>query len=779
MVEEGTGARKPRRRIFVRLLIGAGLACCMYFSWTGHLAPPPKPATASEREFSAERAMTHVRAMSRAPHPAGSAENDRVRDYIVEQLRALGTEPQVQEALVNRGPGESATVQNVLARVPGTDSDGVVLLLAHYDSVAFGPGAADDGAGCAGLLEALRAVKSGPPLKNDLVFLFTDGEEGRIAGVSGLRGAYGFVHHHPWAKEVKVAVNFDCRGTRGVSYMYECSAPNRWLVRQLNHAETRAVATSSMAEIYYRMPVATDLTMFFDEGIPGLNFAFIDGLEYYHTALDSPENLSQKSLQHHGQNALGMARRLGSVPLDGAGRGDSSVFFYVPLIRMIQYSLSWVWPLTALALAVFVAGLAVGLRRGRIRPLAVFYGLLLYAVVWLVCALVGLAIFLVTYHGVSFYFVYTSLPLTVTALAAAGALFFLVMGLAHRRLGIADLWAALLLPWAAMLVLASRFMPGASYLLFVPLLLASLGFLWLMLRRKDPEKCGFGDALVMLALSFPAMFFITGTAQGLYTAILLLGVALQVSLFVLLLGAVFPLFAWMAGGHLRTTSAVFLAVGVAALAVAGSRAGFSPERPKFNSLTYALNADTGQAFWLSCDPEPDAWTAEKLGDSPRREVIHDLLPLATRPADYLRAPAPAFPLAPPTLEVLADETHDGVRTVKLRADSPRGAQVLEIAAEPGLVVRAARLNGVPLKPGDGGRWFLTHSIYRGGGLELELDVDAGRVFHLHITDFSYGFPEGAGISPRPPDMVPKPNTVDFNKDRLKTDETVVTRMVRI
>ncbi|HRZ17979.1 MAG TPA: hypothetical protein P5141_10490, partial [Candidatus Hydrogenedentes bacterium] len=87
MVEEGTGARKPRRRIFVRLLIGAGLACCMYFSWTGHLAPPPKPATASEREFSAERAMTHVRAMSRAPHPAGSAENDRVRDYIVEQLR--------------------------------------------------------------------------------------------------------------------------------------------------------------------------------------------------------------------------------------------------------------------------------------------------------------------------------------------------------------------------------------------------------------------------------------------------------------------------------------------------------------------------------------------------------------------------------------------------------------------------------------------------------------------------------------------------------------------
>ena len=152
---------------------------------------------------------------------------------------------------------------------------------------------------------------------------------------------------------------------------------------------------------------------------------------------------------------------------------------------------------------------------------------------------------------------------------------------------------------------------------------------------------------------------------------------------------------------------------VGALAVAGSMAGFSPERPKFNSLTYALNADTGHAFWLSCDQEPDAWTAEKLGESPRREVIHDLLPLATRPADYLRAPAPSFPLAPPTLEVLADETRDGLRTVRLRADSPRGAQVLEIAAEPGLVVRAARLNGVPLKQG----FAVTGSVDQFGNIQ--------------------------------------------------------------
>ena len=49
--------------------------------------------------------------------------------------------------------------------------------MAHYDSVPFGPGAADDGAGVVTLLETARALKAGPPLKNDVIFLFTDGEE--------------------------------------------------------------------------------------------------------------------------------------------------------------------------------------------------------------------------------------------------------------------------------------------------------------------------------------------------------------------------------------------------------------------------------------------------------------------------------------------------------------------------------------------------------------------------------------------------------------------------
>ncbi|NIP95656.1 MAG: M28 family peptidase, partial [Akkermansiaceae bacterium] len=42
----------------------------------------------------------------------------------------------------------------------------------------------------------------------------------------------------------------------------------------------------------------------------GINFAFIGNPKHYHTPLDNLENLDQRSLQHHGQNVLGMTRQL-------------------------------------------------------------------------------------------------------------------------------------------------------------------------------------------------------------------------------------------------------------------------------------------------------------------------------------------------------------------------------------------------------------------------------------------------------------------------------------
>ncbi len=65
------------------------------------------------------------------------------------------------------------------------------------------------------------------PLAHDVIVLFSDGEE------SGLAGAAAFVREHPWARDVAFILNFEGRGTRGLSMMFETGAGNLDAVRVL------------------------------------------------------------------------------------------------------------------------------------------------------------------------------------------------------------------------------------------------------------------------------------------------------------------------------------------------------------------------------------------------------------------------------------------------------------------------------------------------------------------------------------------------------------------
>ena len=160
-----------------------------------YLVPPAVvPASAPVTDFSAERAVEHLKVIAREPHPTGSIANARVRDYIVEQLYSLRLRPEVQNSVsttpwdIGGAPYSAGTIQNVIARLPGMNSTGALLLMAHYDSVATGPGASDNGSGVATLLETLRALRGGSALRNDVIFAFTDGEEERRTWGASFRG---------------------------------------------------------------------------------------------------------------------------------------------------------------------------------------------------------------------------------------------------------------------------------------------------------------------------------------------------------------------------------------------------------------------------------------------------------------------------------------------------------------------------------------------------------------------------------------------------------------
>ena len=72
---------------------------------------------------------------------------------------------------------------------PGADPGGKALLVSgHYDSVATSFGATDCAMCTVTVLETLRAVvdaaDAGQPLRNDVIFLFTDAEEIGVAGAA-------------------------------------------------------------------------------------------------------------------------------------------------------------------------------------------------------------------------------------------------------------------------------------------------------------------------------------------------------------------------------------------------------------------------------------------------------------------------------------------------------------------------------------------------------------------------------------------------------------------
>jgi len=342
-----------------RLAVPAALAFWIAIALLPFPRPAPVAATAPAADFSAARALEHVRAIAQRPHPPGSEEHARVRDYIRGALAGLGAPSEVEAGIGELSLGRfhaAGLVENVIARLPGTANTQPVMLAAHYDSTPRGPGASDDAHGVAVLLETLRALRSSPPLRNDVIFLITDGEE------KGLLGAALFMHEHPWRNQPGVVLNFEARGTGGYANMFETSAGNEWLIRDLQAAVPRAYATSFAYEVYRRMPNNTDLTVFKGGGLAGMNFAFIEHPEFYHRPQDDVAHLDLHSLQEQGRYALSLARRFGNEDLSAQHSGDA-VYFPTQITPLIVYPASWVAPIAWLAAAGLAAAAWWGWKR--------------------------------------------------------------------------------------------------------------------------------------------------------------------------------------------------------------------------------------------------------------------------------------------------------------------------------------------------------------------------------------------------------------------------------
>ena len=719
--------------------------------------PAPVPASAPATEFSAERAFAHVREIAQRPHPAGSADNARVRDYVVRQLHALGLEPQIQEAtgIGTRYP-VAGHIRNILARIPGRTPGGqAVVLMAHYDGVAGGPAAGDDAAGTAAVLETVRALRAGQPLAHDVMIVITDGEE------AGLLGAAAFVREHPWAKDVGVTLNFEARGTSGRSYMFETGAGNLDVARMLRRAGDVS-ATSLSVTVYRSLPNDTDLSEMAVLDKPALNFAFADGVERYHTAHDDVFYLDQGSLQHHGSQMLTLARAFGDGPLPRPVTGDA-VFFDMPFVGLIVYPETWVLPIAIIGLLLAVAAV-VQLARDEtrwIRDVTLGAAGTIVSTCVAAGAALGAGSLIVRTHdsmgwggAPAFRGVYTAV-LALLALTIALALWALV----RRWATLAGAHVGALVVWAILTLVVSLKLPGVSFMFAWPLIAGLLAT-----RRISSTARGTasreastwtvgGDVLLWIATAVAAAIIVSTVYA---VSSILLG---AVGAGAIAAGALVSLLAWLLapqmeslGGRRWSAAGVALVTALFLTAIGMATVRSSPAHPTPSIIAYVLDPDSAGAWLTVRGPSsrtmaagrpaatPPAWLGRLTGMGPS--------------AVYLSASV--VPTPPPTASVLSDSTSGSERHLVINVVAPATAENIEMRA-PGTSVLRASIDGQPIdttryRRGIVSGWLLAYSAPPPVGIKLGLTVPAGRPVSLDLLTRTPGVPsfETLHVPPLPP-----------------------------
>ena len=557
-------------------LVLALFALVAFRVW-GFVPKDPK-ASADMLGFSVDRAAAHVARLAAAPRPPGTEGHDAAREMIRAELARLGIPVETQRATTigtHWGvPYDGARVENLVARMEGRERGPALALVAHYDSVPNAPGAADDASGVAVLLETARALREGPALRNDVIFLFTDAEE------AGVLGGNVFVREHPSFRDIGLALNFDARGSRGPVGLIETSAGAGALVRHFADAAPFPVASSLFPEVARRLGHQTDLYPFLQAGVPGMNFAFADGAAHYHAPVDDPAHLDRRTLAHAGTLALALARRFGDLDLKSLA-AEPVVYFDVPGLGLVVYRRAWALPLAAIPLALFALVFIRAKRRGQARPIRVLAGLgaLLAALgvapalaIGIVAALRALSPAWGAFRGDPFDPGLARVALALLGVAAyAGMYRFFRARLSpfELALGAASAWLLLALVTAALL-------PGASFLFALPLA-ASLAGLLVWQGRPSPESTSNGLGLLLSAL--PALVLAVPVPYLLFIALGLPRAAPAVAVVVLLAGLLAPLLEVLGGGSSRKPALGLAGACLVTLGAAVATNHFSPPIP--------------------------------------------------------------------------------------------------------------------------------------------------------------------------------------------------------
>jgi hypothetical protein len=764
-----------------------GLALFAALALIGLRPPDSIPVNSSPAKFSAERAMVHIRMIANRPHPIGTAANECVRDYLQGQLSVLGLDPEIFTAIGVSTDPHSVVIghtHDIIGRLPGTASTGAILLSAHYDSVSNGPGAADDGAAIGAILEAVRAIEVSPRLKNDLIVLFTDGEE------EGLLGAEAFAVSHPWVKNVRLVLNFEARGNSGPSVLFETTANNSKLVQEVASTGIPIVGSSVFNVLYKKLlPNSTDFAVLGRPEVSGLNFAFGAGLEAYHSRLDTIRDLNVASVQEHGTYALYLARHFGQIDLVHLRqRTGNQVFFDWFGSRLVTYPEQFIIPLQVAVTLLIILAIRLVVRRahtGRRIVLASFWiaaelglnAVICYGLWQSLSHLLKGRLLLVDCVPTAVLLV--GVVVLFTALHAS-LLRNIIQHFSDDVAHVAGLMLICLCAWALAI-----FVPSGSYLLYWPLVFAALGVIASLSLKQTSENTRTLAALpavlaaILLFVPFLYILYVFATPQ----AVVLVAMSLLSGTFLLFSMPLMHILAPRGDGW-RWALVILVGTGIAAVAVGIKLSHHDADHPSHDSMLYCLDANSGRALWISLDPSLDSWTSTFFHNSldnkhaVPQHLAGSFQPVFSAPATPLRLLAPVAQIDGRNFDLVAADDNpiredtktarEPNNTLHITVKSQRNAWVLYLRFPPDFQVSAIKIAEREIQVKRTDRAVGVY-LYGMGQQEVSLQLTCRAVtgVPLWIMDESVGLPPFAGS--RPPNVTGWPSS----------DVSIVSRQYRL
>jgi hypothetical protein len=721
------------------------IAASFWFLQTyGTLRPFVAPLDAPPTAFSAARAEEVLARIlgPENPHPVSSDENTRVRERILKELFALHVPAFVFRSfgchdVRNRAVLLCATVNDIVSVVkPGAGH--AIVLLAHYDSVPAGPGAADDESGVASVIETIRALQArGLESRHPILAVLTDGEE------AGLLGAAAFLHEPALKARVGAVVNVEARGNRGPSLLFQTSPGDGPLI-DLYAKNVPSFATSSVYEEIYRfLPNDTDLTLFIGAGIPSFNFAFAGNVADYHTAHDVRANLDPVSLQQQGDNMLGVASGLEEKDFARL-RGQDDIYLDILGRWLPRAHAGWALPLSLVAFLF----LLMAARRRRNEPYRPRQWLCAFAITPAIL-LIGVGSGFVL-HPIAVLvsgmpdpsYAYPAAFRIALALALGGAT-LLVSPLAPPRAAASAVW----LWFAGLGIVVAFFLPGLSPYFLIPALAAAILFLF----SPGGKISTFVSALIALLL-WSSIGTSGETVMGLQLhALFTLPFAIALSTFVPLLARVSaPRGVWIA-----ITAALFVGAFCAAIAQ-GFQPSYSQAAAQRLNVTYV--EDRRRALWAldALAPVPQSMRdIAPFSSSPVR--LSQLLP----PAYVAPAGAPRFAL--PTALMDSDFRMNRGRRVTIALHGSDQAAQMALLIPKSAQLKAIDIDGwhfdAPDSWGGEGPAILACMSRDCAYAQVTLTLGSPRAQTFELTEHRFGAPDFARrlVAARPSTAVQSQN----------------------